>query len=284
MKNLLLFVGIFTSLFANAQELEKSLLWEISGEGLESPSYLYGTIHATCDATLDASTLKALDETKQLFLEIDMDDKEMPLQMMKYMKMNNDEKLSTLLSEEDFIIIDSFLKENVSMSAKMLDTFKPFMVSAMLLPKMLDCEFKSVEGELMRVTKEQNEEVYGLEEVADQMKVFDAIPYQEQANELLKTAKNGLEKDKLEFQKMMNVYKKKDIEELLRMMDASDNKITADNKGVLLNNRNKNWIPIIIKTAKEMPTFFGVGAAHLAGDEGVIKLLRKAGYKVVAVK
>ena len=284
MKNLLLFVGIFTSLFANAQELEKSLLWEISGEGLESPSYLYGTIHATCDATLDASTLKALDETKQLFLEIDMDDKEMPLQMMKYMKMNNDEKLSTLVSEEDFIIIDSFLKDNVSMSAKMLDTFKPFMVSAMLLPKMLDCEFKSVEGELMRVTKEQNEEVYGLEEVADQMKVFDAIPYQEQANELLKTAKNGLEKDKLEFQKMMNVYKKKDIEELLRMMDASDNKITADNKGVLLNNRNKNWIPIIIKTAKEMPTFFGVGAAHLAGDEGVIKLLRKAGYKVVAVK
>ena len=284
MKNLLLFVGIFTSLFANAQELEKSLLWEISGEGLESPSYLYGTIHATCDATLDASTLKALDETKQLYLEIDMDDKEMPMQMMKYMKMNNDEKLSTLVSEEDFIIIDSFLKDNVSMSAKMLDTFKPFMVSAMLLPKMLDCEFKSVEGELMRVTKEQNEEVYGLEEVADQMKVFDAIPYQEQANELLKTAKNGLEKDKLEFQKMMNVYKKKDIEELLRMMDASDNKITADNKGVLLNNRNKNWIPIIIKTAKEMPTFFGVGAAHLAGDEGVIKLLRKAGYKVVAVK
>ena len=284
MKNLLLFVGIFTSLFANAQELEKSLLWEISGEGLESPSYLYGTIHATCDATLDANTLKALDETKQLYLEIDMDDKEMPMQMMKYMKMNNDEKLSTLVSEEDFIIIDSFLKDNVSMSAKMLDTFKPFMVSAMLLPKMLDCEFKSVEGELMRVTKEQNEEVYGLEEVADQMKVFDAIPYQEQANELLKTAKNGLEKDKLEFQKMMNVYKKKDIEELLRMMDASDNKITADNKDILLNNRNKNWIPIIIKTAKEMPTFFGVGAAHLAGDEGVIKLLRKAGYKVVAVK
>ena len=170
------------------------------------------------------------------------------------------------------------------MSAKMLDTFKPFMVSAMLLPKMLDCEFKSVEGELMRVTKEQNEEVYGLEKVEDQMKVFDAIPYQEQANELLHTAKNGLEKDKLEFQKMMNVYKKKDIEELLRMMDASDNKITADNKDILLNNRNKNWIPIIIKTAKEMPTFFGVGAAHLAGDEGVIKLLRKAGYKVVAVK
>ncbi len=284
MRNLLLFVGIFASLFANAQELEKSLLWKISGKGLKSPSYLFGTIHATCDATLDANTLKALDETKQLFLEIDMDDKAMPMQMMKYMKMNDDEKLSTLLSAEDFEIVDVFLKENMKMSAKMFDTFKPFMVSAMLMPKLLDCKYASVESELMRVTKEQNEEVYGLEKVEEQMKVFDAIPYQTQADELLKTAKNGLEKDKVEFQKMMETYKSGDIEAMLVMMDDSDNKITSENKDVLLNNRNKNWVPLIIKTAKEMPTFFGVGAGHLAGDEGVIKLLRKKGYSVEAVK
>ena len=284
MRNLLLFVGIFASLFANAQELEKSLLWKISGKGLKSPSYLFGTIHATCDATLDANTLKALDETKQLFLEIDMDDKAMPMQMMKYMKMNDDEKLSTLLSAEDFEIVDVFLKENMKMSAKMFDTFKPFMVSAMLMPKLLDCKYASVESELMRVTKEQNEEVYGLEKVEEQMKVFDAIPYQTQADELLKTAKNGLEKDKVEFQKMMETYKSGDIEAMLVMMDDSDNKITSENKDVLLNNRNKNWVPLIIKTAKEMPTFFGVGAGHLAGNEGVIKLLRKKGYSVEAVK
>ena len=283
MKQLFLFVGIFASLFANAQELEKSLLWKISGKGLKSPSYLFGTIHATCDATLDANTLKALDETEQLFLEIDMDDEAMPMQMMKYMKMNDDEKLSTLLSAEDFEIVDVFLKENMKMSAKMFDTFKPFMVSAMLMPKLLDCKYASVESELMRVTKEQNEEVYGLEKVEEQMKVFDAIPYQTQADELLKTAKNGLEKDKVEFQKMMETYKSGDIEAMLVMMDDSDNKITSDNKDVLLNNRNKNWVPLIIKTAKEMPTFFGVGAGHLAGDEGVIKLLRKKGYKVEAV-
>ena len=284
MRNLLLFVGIFASLFANAQELEKSLLWKISGKGLKSPSYLFGTIHATCDATLDANTLKALDETKQLFLEIDMDDKAMPMQMMKYMKMNDDEKLSTLLSAEDFEIVDVFLKENMKMSAKMFDTFKPFMVSAMLMPKLLDCKYASIESELMRVTKEQNEEVYGLEKVEEQMKVFDAIPYQTQADELLKTAKNGLEKDKVEFQKMMETYKSGDIEAMLVMMDDSDNKITSENKDVLLNNRNKNWVPLIIKTAKEMPTFFGVGAGHLAGNEGVIKLLRKKGYSVEAVK
>lgn len=35
---------------------------------------------------------------------------------------------------------------------------------------------------------------------------------------------------------------------------------------------------------KEKSTFFGVGAAHLADEEGVIKLLRKQGYKVEPVK
>ena len=86
------------------------------------------------------------------------------------------------------------------------------------------------------------------------------------------------------MKKIMDVYKTKDIEKMLVVMDESDNKVSADNKDVLLVNRNRNWIPVIEKVIKSTPTFFGVGAAHLAGDDGVIKLLRKQGYKVEAVK
>ncbi|TXI65777.1 MAG: TraB/GumN family protein [Flavobacterium sp.] len=267
-----------------SQELEKSLLWKISGNGLKHESYLFGTIHITCDATLDENTLKALENTKQLYLELDMDEKSMQMQMMKYMMMKDGVKLSTLLNADDFKTVDEFLKKNMNMSAKMFDSFKPFMITTMLYPKMLDCPFQSVESELMKVTKEQNEEVFGLETVEDQMKVFDNISYEIQAEELVKTAKSGLDKDKVELAKMMEIYKSKDIEGMLKMMDASDNKITSENQDVLLNNRNKNWIPIMIKTMKDKPTFFGVGAGHLAGEEGVIKLLRKQGYKVEAVK
>jgi hypothetical protein len=213
-----------------------------------------------------------------------MDDKTMQIQMVKFMMMKDGVKLSTLLSPEDFQIVDDFLKKNLKMSAKMFDSFKPFMVSSMLLPKMLDCKYESVEMELMKVTKEQNEEVFGLEKVEDQMKVFDAIPYQIQADELLKTAKGDLEKEKIEFNEIMVIYQNKDIEGMLKLMNESDNKITSKNQDVLLNNRNKNWIPVIIKAIKDMPTFFGIGAGHLAGEEGVIKLLRKKGYKVEAVQ
>ena len=281
-----LFISLLTLVtgFSFSQELEKSLLWKISGNGLKEPSYLFGTIHITCDATLDANTIKALENTKQLYLELDMDEKSMQMQMMKYMMMKDGVKLSTLLNTDDFQTVDEFLKKNINMSAKMFDSFKPFMVTTMLYPKMLDCPFQSFENELMKATKEQKEEVFGLESVEDQMKVFDNISYEIQAEELVKMAKNNLEKDKEELAKMMEIYKNKDIEGMLKMMEDSENKITADNQEFLLNNRNRNWIPVMAKTMKEKPTFFGVGAAHLAGEKGVIKLLRKQGFKVEAVK
>lgn len=281
-----IFISLLTLItgLSFSQELEKSLLWKISGNGLKQDSYLFGTIHITCDANLDENTIKALSVTKQLYLELDMDDKSMQMQMMKHMMMKDGVKLSTLLNAEDLKIVDDFLKKNMNMSVKMFDSFKPFIITTMLYPKMIDCSFQSVESELMKVTKEQNEEVFGLESVEEQMKVFDNISYQVQAEELLKMAKSDLSKDKEEMKKMMTIYQNKDIEGMLKMMDDSDNKITSENQEVLLNNRNKNWIPLMMKIMSEKPTIFGVGAGHLAGDEGVIKLLRKQGYKVEAVK
>ena len=281
-----IFISLLTLIIglSFSQELEKSLLWKISGNGLKQDSYLFGTIHITCDANLDENTIKALSVTKQLYLELDMDDKSMQMQMMKHMMMKDGVKLSTLLNAEDLKIVDDFLKKNMNMSVKMFDSFKPFIITTMLYPKMIDCSFQSVESELMKVSKEQNEEVFGLESVEEQMKVFDNISYQVQAEELLKMAKSDLSKDKEEMKKMMTIYQNKDIEGMLKMMDDSDNKITSENQEVLLNNRNKNWIPLMMKIMSEKPTFFGVGAGHLAGDEGVIKLLRKQGYKVEAVK
>ncbi|EAZ95181.1 hypothetical protein FBBAL38_09339 [Flavobacteria bacterium BAL38] len=281
-----LFISLLTLLtgLSFSQELEKSLLWKISGNGLKQDSFLYGTIHITCDASLDKNTLNALEKTEQLCLELDMDDKSMQMQMMKHMMMKDGVKLSALLNEEDFKVVDAFLKKNLNMSAKMFDGFKPFIVTTMLYPKMLDCPFQSVESELMKISNEQKEEVFGLETVEDQMEVFDNISYEIQAAELVKMAKSDLQKDKDELSKMMKIYQSKDIEGMLKMMDDSDNKITSDNQDVLLTNRNKNWISKMSEIMMEKPTFFGVGAAHLAGEEGVIKLLRKKGYKVEAVQ
>jgi uncharacterized protein YbaP (TraB family) len=283
MKKILLSLLAIFATQAEAQNLEKSLLWKISGNGIKEPSFLYGTMHITCDATLPQKALKALDATDQLYLELDMDDPTLQQSMMKEMMMKDGKTMSSLVSAEDFKVVDEFLTKQLGYSAQMLNTFKPLMVSAMLFPKMIDCEMQSVEQKLMDVTKEQKEEVFGLESVAEQMKVFDAIPYNVQMKELVKTAKNDLVNDKKEIELLMEIYQSEDIDAMYKATQESENEITSKFEEILLSNRNKSWIPIIEKVAKEKATFFGVGAGHLGGEMGVIQLLRKKGYKVEAV-
>lgn len=283
MKKSFLLVCFLIMGVAFGQKSENSLLWKISGNGLKESSYLFGTIHITCDATLADKVKSALDKTQQLCLELDMDDPAMQGEMMSNMMMQNGVTMKSLVKPEDFKAVDTFLTTNVGFSAEMLNTVKPFMITAMLYPKMLGCDMQSVEAELIKIAKTQNEEVIGLETVGEQLAVFDAIPYQAQMNELVITAKDNMQRDKAELAEMMTLYKTENIEAMIAFTEKSANVMTSKYSDVLLKKRNQNWISRMTTIATNKPTFFGVGAAHLGGKDGVIALLRKAGFTVEAV-
>lgn len=277
----LVFTTLLLSIFnLNAQDLEDTLLWEISGNGLEESSYLYGTIHITCDATLSSKILKALDNTEQLVLELDMDDINMQAEAMKLMMLKDGQTLSDFLSDEDFKTLDKFTTEKLGMPLKMLNNMKPFFINAMFYQIMLDCPLESFETELMKITKEQEEEVLGLETVAEQIQVFDDIPYEDQLKDIIRGATDNLEYDKAFFESMLEAYADEDLNKLNEIMKDESYEVSSKHADKLLENRNKNWIPKIESIAKEKATFFGVGAGHLPGKYGVIELLKAQGYTV----
>lgn len=275
---------IFSALSIHSQNLENSTLWKITGNGLEKPSYLFGTIHITCNATLDADVQKALEETSQVVLEIDMDDPSMQSKMMGGMYMKDGKTIKDYVSDEDYTVIDSLFIKNMGMSIKMMQNVKPFFLTAMLYPKMIDCPMQSFEMELMKVAKTQEEEIGGLETIEEQLQVFDDIPYEDQIADLLRMAKDNLEYDKSSFAKMLTIYKEENITDMLDMMNDGNSVTVSKHQDKLLDNRNKNWISKIIQYSKEQPTFYGVGAGHLAGENGVINLLKNAGFIVTAVQ
>ena len=218
MKKTITLVTLFLSTFySSSQELENALLWEISGNGLEKSSYLFGTIHVTCNATLSEHVKDALNKTSQLALEIDMDDPGMQGKIMLNMRMKENKTLKNFVSEEDFAAIDSLFTKKVGMSVKMLQSMKPSLLSAMFLPSLLDCPMQSIEGELIKVAKEQKEDIKGLETVASQMEIFDLIPYEDQVEELLKSVKDNLLRDKENLVKMLEIY---DSENIYRNTDV----------------------------------------------------------------
>jgi uncharacterized protein YbaP (TraB family) len=77
---------------------------------------------------------------------------------------------------------------------------------------------------------------------------------------------------------MLNCYLKQDLNKLGELMN--DAELSPEFNANFLVKRNQNWIPQISKMVQEKPIFIAVGAGHLPGEQGVLKLLQEAGYTV----
>lgn len=273
------------------EKLAKSLLWKVTGKGIK-PSYVFGTIHmiGADDFFWDKSMQKAFKKTKKLVMEMDMSQQmAMAMQMMKLAPMKGGETLKDLVSEEDYKIIETYFTEEAkSPQAKltfgMAQNWQPMLLQSLLYIEMIDGPIKAYEMELTTKAKEADMAFGGLETVADQMAVFNSIPYKDQAAGLLEMIQNLKKGDagENEFAKMVTFYKEQDVDGMLESMQGDLEEMGSQEE--MLDNRNLKWIPQIIETSKEMPTFYAVGAGHLGGEKGVIRLLRKEGFKVTPVK
>lgn len=276
--------GLFAFVASFAQiPTEKSLLWKIEGKGLAKPSYLYGTIHLMCPDDIDVKPeiKSAFNSTEQLYLEIDMSDITGAMGMLFGMTMNDGSSLKTLLSQEDYDSVAAVFKRTTGMSLGAMSRIKPIMLMQMIYPSILGCKPEGWEGEFTKMATEREMKMLGLEKIEDQVAVLDSIPYAEQAEMFKKTVLN-LDSSKLQFQKMVDVYKQQDIQQMVSM--TAEDETTGNYEYIMLRKRNQNWIPVIAAAAKKKPSFFAVGAAHLGGEFGVINLLRQKGYKVTPVK
>jgi uncharacterized protein YbaP (TraB family) len=275
---------LLTAYFTTAQvPNEKSLLWKIEGKTLSQPSYLYGTIHIMCpdDITISTKLKTAFNSTRQLYLELDLDNPSTMARMMMGMMMTDGSSLKTLLAQKDYDSVAAIFQSTTRLSLNMLNRAKPILLMSMIYPSLLGCTPEGWEQAFMKMAKEKEMNILGLEDVTDQISVLDSIPYQVQANMFLKTMYN-LDSARTSFNKMVEIYKKQDIEEMIRMTSADED--YGDYEQVMLVKRNRNWIPVMEQAMEKNPSFFAVGAAHLGGEHGVIRLLRDAGYTVTAVK
>ena len=270
---------LLTNISAQAPK-EKALLWKISGKQLKSPSYLYGTYHLLCpdDLQLSDNVKNAVKASSKVYLELDFDDPEMMQKMQANMLMEGDASIKNLLPDSTFQKASKSFLATTGISLEMLSKMKPILLSVMLYPSLMKCELSSPEQLFATMAAEQKIPVEGLETVEQQMKVMDQIPYQEQAQMLVDYLLEP-EKFNKETIDLLKQYKEGDLDAMEKSMNDPNQSYSKYLEGMLLQ-RNRNWIPIIMKQSNENPIFIAVGAGHLAGEEGVISLLRKQGYTV----
>ncbi|HEY5368703.1 MAG TPA: TraB/GumN family protein [Hanamia sp.] len=263
------------------QNNDNTLLWEVSGNGLKKPSFLFGTFHLLCkdDIHFSDQLKRAMKQCDTIYMELDMEDPSIMLSGMLYMNMKGGKKLEDLYTPEEYKRLQNYFSDSLKVPLMLLQSAKPYFLVALLYPRMMNCSSPSgVEEELVKIAKEDKKEINGLETMQFQASVFDSIPYELQAQELLKNI-DSFSVNKKEFQTMLNYYKNQQLDSITKMMGKSEfGSDKYDN--LLLNDRNKNWVGQLKQIMKRESVFVAVGAGHLVGNEGLIQLLRKAGYKV----
>lgn len=257
------------------QAQNKSLFWEISGNGLTKNSYLYGTMHVNEKVSfhLSDSFFKNLLGSDIIANESNPETWGELGDLMK----NNDYNFYTKFYNEFYLVPAS--KETIKTIFNN-DNSKYFknMLSGAEGDQADFQENTVLDMFIFQTGKKYKKRIAGLENAKESMLSIlqsmddNAKPKDENKNVLMKILKNRNLTEVLK-----EYYREKDIVMLDSIYKLMFSKKTHD---ALIVNRNKIMTRSIDSIAKTGSLFSAVGAAHLGGNEGIIELLRQKGYTV----
>ena len=282
---------------------QAQILYRISGKGLESPSYIVGTYHLAPASFVDSipGLRTAMDETNQVCGELDMMDAFKPenaTRLMKSQMLPEGVTLSSLFTKDQLKRLNALLLEVLGSNledeafAAQMEKMTPVALStSMTLASYMkgNSSFNPMEliDNYFQMEALQNgKSVKGFETVDFQMDVLYGAPLEKQVNDLMCMVDHYEVTEEI-TNRITDAYFSLDLKKIEEVMEAEseiDCTASADASDVLIYNRNRNWVEMMPDMMAEQPTLFAVGAAHLCGEQGVLKLLEEAGYTVEGVK
>ena len=281
-------VFIICVLFANPgfaqQEFKSGLLWKVTGNGLDKPSYIFGTLHVICpdEFVVFPGVEDALENSERIILELDISDPQVMTGMQMGMVMKDNMELSDLLNENEYATVADFFADSLGMNIRIFAKVQPFFLISMAIPHMIQCHPVSYENYFIRMADTLQIELAGLETLQEQLNVFDALTYRQQVEMLLETLTEYNSKRE-EFQEMLTYYLSSDLQSLENLFSDLDNRFDEFTYR-LIKERNERWIGRLNSFMNEKPSFIAVGAGHLPGEWGILSLLRVQGYTIERVE
>jgi uncharacterized protein YbaP (TraB family) len=266
------------------EEFREGLLWEVSGNGLNETSYIFGTLHVICpdEFVVFPGVEDALKNSERVILELDISDPQVMIGMQMGMVMKNNMELSDVLNEDEYAIVANFFADSLGMNISMFSKVQPFFLISMAIPHMIQCNPVSYENYFIQMADTLQIDLAGLETLREQLNVFDALTYRQQAEMLLETfTEYGSKRE--EFKEMLIYYLSSDLQSLEKLFDDLDNRFDEFTHR-LIKERNERWIGRLDSLMNEKSSFIAVGAGHLPGENGILKLLRTQGYTIERIE
>ncbi len=276
---LLIFLSSFHSFSQTAKT--NTLLWRITGNALAQPSYLFGTMHVTDKKAFhfQDSLYRFIEAVDAFAMELHPDS--MTALTFDYLSRHEEElDWEGVLGNEEL----KQLEQQIDKAAKKLPPGTKSARLKFLLAKLMDAGKEEKDGMntfmdayLYEVARRHTKEVYGLEQVADQLGALRMLPRGLQVANFLKLLQKWNPSMASPIHEM---YYKEDIEQ---MEGFYRNIFTDTALQVFLYDRNAVMVAKMDSLMRGKTLFTAVGAGHLAGAKGVIALLRQRGYNVEPV-
>lgn len=290
-------------IIASVTYSQAQILYRISGKGLKSPSYIVGTYHLAPSSFADSipGMRQAVEQTNQVCGELDMMDAFKPENTAKLLKaqmLPEGTTLSSLLTAEQLERLNALLLDvmgsnlNDETFAAQMDKMTPTALSTTLSLQSYIKRTESfnpmelIDNYFQMLALQNGKAIKGFETVDFQMGILFGESLEKQVNDLMCMVDHFEETDEM-VNRITTAYfsqNLKQIEEAMEEESKVECGTTDEDEDRLINNRNSNWLEMMPSMMTEQPTLFVVGAGHLCGEKGVLKLLEKAGYTVEGVK
>jgi uncharacterized protein len=287
MKKYLFYFCLAFLIFPYLQAQETSILWEISGQGITKPSYLFGTLKFIGENEYFLPK-EATDKIKasELFVIEDQVDHHAQHELNKALHFPKGETLANHLSAGDYKKVVDFFGQEFKITKSQFESkyarLKPLAISISMTRLALGEKVKFYDIELLRFAKKNKLKTFSLESVQREAEAINTFSIEDQSVALMHNVEN-FEKQKEEFKKLMADYPQGNLQEIFEytLHPLENNTQFIDE---FYYRRNEEWLIKIEKMVKENVAFISVGVAHLEGDRGLLNLLKSKGYILTPLK
>lgn len=275
-------------LIAPSLALAEPLLYRI--DKADSTVWLLGSVHALTadDYPLDARIESAYSEAERVVLEVSpeaLDPANIARITLPLARFEDGRHLEDMLTDDEYAKLRNHVRA-LGIDIQRLQDFEPWFVAlqvfALELMKSGYIADQGVDRHFGARAIADGKKTAGLETVEEQLRIFDDLPLETQASYLMDYVDDADEfEQNLEF--LLDAWRRGDAGALKGVLETE---FDADPglRDALLTDRNRRWVPRIGNLLESSgDSLVIVGALHLVGDAGVVKLLENEGYEVKKV-
>jgi uncharacterized protein len=257
---------------------KKTLVWQITPPDTEGvkPSYIIGTMHVR-DARafqFENQFYEAIHACEAFATEFNLDDLQNATGFA--LSLPDGLMLSNLIKPKTFAKISRVVSQKMGMPLTHFNVMKPIMVTNLLTESVMSNDrMMSLDETLWRFASENGKILRGIETLDEQIEILNKMSLGEQIKGLKDLTAN-FSKFRRQLLDMAKLYEQADIQKLYKAARRS----TKGNRRLLLFDRNEKMAQRIADLTQQTTLCAAIGAGHLAGKKGVLRLLKNNGFEV----